>query len=184
MGASISAKDLQFDYAQFLAILFLVPIAFAASFIANSVFTIEMIKKENEKNAMDKGKYDFMLAISAFNIVICVLAICISIYYGIYFALPQKYKLKFDEYSLRNKLKDYIDSLKNKLKAYGERKQAERVKKVLDRRRADRDLLARAQQEGEKFYNEIFAMEARGASKRELAEFEANRFKANRGRKK
>jgi hypothetical protein len=162
--ASISAKDLDFDYAQFLAILFIVPIAFAASIIANSVFTIDMIKKENEKNEMDKGKYDLMYAISALNIVIGVLAICVSLYYGIYFALPQKYKLKFDDYSLRNKLR--------------EREEVSR-KKAVEMHRADRDMLARAQKEGEKFYNELFAMQARGASERELAEFEATR-----GRKK
>jgi hypothetical protein len=101
MGSSLSATDLDFDYAQFLAILFLVPIAFAASLIAYSTFTIEMNKKEYEETIMDttdKDKYNFMYAISSFNIVIGVLAICVSLYYGIYFAVPKKYKLKIDDY--------------------------------------------------------------------------------------
>jgi hypothetical protein len=89
---------------QVLAILFILPIIFGAALIAYSVFTIEMIKKEYEDKKMEKDKYKFMQAISYLNIVFSVIGICSSLYYGIYYALPEKYKLKIDYYFGKSKI--------------------------------------------------------------------------------
>ena len=143
MGGNVSSEG-----AQLLALLFIAPIAFGASLIANSVFAIEMIKKEKEE--MPSDQYLFMYAINAINIVIGILLICISLYYGIYFVLPKKYKLKFDDYFSR----------KSKL---------ERKKAVMDgmEKMVEQDAQASA----------IYYKNALGASAEELAKLEANRWK-------